>query len=377
MKHKNIIFVTDYLPSGGTHTFLTEFIKACHSIGIKIELVLFFHVNQAYQGEWNHFLTPYCIPLRRVGIFSVFERYQSLKKLKLIKKKTVIISDLFVPSLVSLFFFCRLFYIFHGKDSLEKRSRNTSKASRKKISILISQIVELVVLNSAEKIIVLSNYAKSLLQEIDQKKIIVIHPGINNLSLITKLLLKPKTFFRKKYKLPSKSKLLVLSGRIEPRKGFLPFFTELAKQSTASNIHVVFLSHFSQSEILNEFFSSIDPLKQNITLINNPSRETYLEYVRCSSVYVLPSVDLETYGFVSQEALMLGVPVIAFKHVGANKEIIPNEYMLNTFSFKELVNKALETEESTYSSTTSKIYKTSWEDFVKKLIKQTSQSKKA
>lgn len=185
---------------------------------------------------------------------------------------------------------------------------------------LIMPIIEKIIVNSARKIVVPSEFTKNRIiyhYKIDPSLIKVIHEGIDfkNISKLNNL--KIENFTQKE------NPFILFVGRIDdPRKGLdllLKIFKKVLIKSDCELVvigagnpeNAIYLA--KSMGILNKIFFA--------GRINESSLNTY--YKLCD-VYVCPS-RLEGFGLTILEAMTLGKPVVAF-NVGAIPELIKNYY---------------------------------------------------
>jgi len=332
VKNPRILFVTDYIPTGGSRTYLAGLLKAMAGTGSTIILFTKFPIDEAVKASLakidfhvvslskNRYAS---IPTRFWCLFTLFSSKKIIPK----KYKLVLVDFIFnltALTLISPFSVLpRILYQLHGLDYKEKESEVCSKSQPSIVANLkqfIRKKVESRVLNSLPaRIVVFSKYAKSLLFE----------EKINNSQLVA-----PGFGFIENGKSSVAEKKvrnsIVISSRIEPRKGVSDFFTKvlpLISSDLLASTDVIVLSNFYKNIHLDSFFEAISAnLCDNIQLIHNPSEKKRNQVIRDSSLVVLPSLNLETYGFSAQESLLSGIPVVAYKHC-SYPEFIPDEML--------------------------------------------------
>ncbi len=128
---------------------------------------------------------------------------------------------------------------------------------------------------------------------------------------------------RKKLGLGTVKKIILLIGRIEDRKGFPLFLSLLAKNDKKlSNVLFIFAT-----DLKNQNFQYLSlPSSPNILIKHRPTVEEKTLLYKAADLTVLPSLGLETFGFVTLESLLCGTPVVAYD-IGANSELIEKRFL--------------------------------------------------
>ncbi len=342
---KKVLFITNDFAVGGIENYVQLF----SSYLIKNQHEVWLHC-------WQHVLTPHSI--KGVHIQSIqfnptiffLVRYLTL----LIKQNLSLftfyiqrrVPDLIILNLARSAFFSlptllffklinpriKIFFQFHGSESLERKFLyNSLGESGIKIltRLFLYQKAELLVFRCVDRIICFSKYSKNELLvkkfHINESKIVIIPPGkraeIQQIS---------KVEARKKLGLSTTSPIVLTLTRLEPRKGAF-IFLEIAKEIHAldPSCIIVFCSMFEHTILSREtelFFLKHSKLKLGATIHyfqNINSLEVNLFY-SAADLFLLPSVDLETFGFTTLDALSFGLPVFGFD-IGANKELVKNK----------------------------------------------------
>ena len=122
---------------------------------------------------------------------------------------------------------------------------------------------------------------------------------------------------------PLPERFIVFFGRLEARKGIVPFGQALpAVLSAYPDLHVVLVGSedpASTAEIA-QFRQDVSLVSERVHLLGELPRNDALSVVARAELAVLPSL-WENFAFVLVEALALGVPVVA-TNCGGNPEII-------------------------------------------------------
>ncbi len=337
---KRIIFVTDYVKVGGSRTFLNDLLKEYYKAKIYVE-VIFFSKEKVDDEEYKSSRFNF-IKIPSLNYLFTFYRFFSLiswiSKFK--KHNTVILTDLFFPAfsliLIKKFFRIKtnIVYQFHGFDSYEQQSRaiyeNIYKSKHYLFSQILKKIIERFVLRNVDEVICFSNYSKSLvMKELKNfKNISVINPGYSSIFGLNKF---TKKEYRQQIGLSNEAKVILYIGRIEPRKGIFNFFNELEKNLDFSKKYtILFVSSFTDSSFAIDLFelSKKTNYISNILFINNPPRKDIDKFYYASDLMILPSLDLETFGFVTLEAMACDLPTVGFD-IGANEDLINKNLLVD------------------------------------------------
>jgi len=116
--------------------------------------------------------------------------------------------------------------------------------------------------------------------------------------------------------------VLLFVGRLVPEKGLtflLPAFKEA--QASLPNLHLVLVGDGPLREKL-QSYCAVNSLK-NVRFVGFVEPDQLPGYYAAAHALVLPSVR-ETWGFVVNEAMACGLPVIVSSEVGAANEIVLN-----------------------------------------------------
>lgn len=123
--------------------------------------------------------------------------------------------------------------------------------------------------------------------------------------------------------------IVLCTSRFEPRKGIyslLVAFTEILKNNP--NTLLVLASPLDDFYLKSSYYWQLlklidkNSITRSVHKIFNLDRVQLTKYYQAADLYVFPSLDLETFGLVSLEALSCGVPVICYKNSGAPQETV-------------------------------------------------------
>lgn len=356
----NALVISDHFAVGGNATYLRNFVRTAKQTGLHVSLVTF--VSAAGGPFDTKTAVRYKIPIRdyrfRQLLSRIFRLYRLLSDHIHDRKPDFILSDLCLPA--AAFLLCRLcvpairstpfFYQFHGSNALEKQSgmfhtRNQTNwftSIKNAVHIYVLRSLETWVLRRATVIFVMSDYSELLLRHMNiSGKIVKNPPGSESVYRNTY-----RTVTKKGAKilcgLTGDKKTVLIMSRLEPRKGVYHILDTLASdRSFLNQYQVVLCSQFDSffgDEILARHSSLA--LGHAVLLINNPALKERALLYRASDVVLIPSLDLETFGFVALEAYATGTPVISYS-TGALKEIVLPDYLVTRVgSGKDLLLKA-------------------------------------
>lgn len=270
-----------------------------------------------------------------------FQYYSFLKKIFRNYEIDIVHFSTFWSSLYSLFhpriWSLKKISTFYGAHFLEDRSRFYVNSS---IKYSIEKFIQLFILVSSDSIITFSNYSKNVITSnfsLKLKNRIHILPGFIDKKKIrrgfVKVLQKNKTL------------TLVNFGRAVPRKG-LKLLLELTKllieQGYVVKTYIASpISHLKA-------FSDLDSYEElnlfdNVHFLHSLGEDQKNALLDKADLFVLPSLDLETFGYTIIESLSRGVPVIGTP-VGAIPEILGkiDKHLLSTTISAKMLLKRVE-----------------------------------
>ncbi len=207
---------------------------------------------------------------------------------------------------------------FHSAFDLDlysiesRRSGNRVKMFVKKE---LRKVLQSVVLQSATRVFTFSRYSKKLILEHFSSSLsskIQIIPGLIDLKKINTL-----------KKRAQKHMVILNFGRAEPRKGVEQLIQALGILQKQKILFRAFIAspveYFSQFHLMKVYEE--EDLFTCLHLLHKVSNEQKTDLLSMADVFVMPSVELETFGMTIIEALAMGVPVIGTP-IGAIPEIL-------------------------------------------------------
>ena len=374
--------------SGGASTFIRGLTNELLKNSKNHLTIIYFH---DFQNQPTNEVKPqvdnYNIPLNtfngtRIKILPKRIWYL-IKVLSLLKDKAfdIVYTDLIYPTLA--FQIARtvypklhkipIYHHIHGSfleetkfEELQGKKTNLYQSIKYKIFYFIEHLT----LIKCQIISVNSVYSEQLTKKIHGNlPIIISKPGIDS-SFLPQIRKMSRSAARKKLGLNSDEKYVLFTSRIEPRKGVSTFFENFSNSKCIGAKFIV-CCHFIENRYLYDFLEKLDKSKlgSNVFLFNSPSRNQLSLLYRAANVTVMPSIDLETFGFSTLESYYYSTPVVAF-NIGANPELIPQSYLINYSSkdrWKKLYKKINYLLNNSNDIDYSR-YNYSWKSYVKKLI---------
>lgn len=384
---KKILIISDYMINGGSTTFMNGFINE-FSNNSEVE-IYFFYFCEKNNDLRDLFVNNkiYLFPVKikdSMSIKTIIRRSIALhfqfKKIDKIKFD-IVFTDLIFPSIA--FKVCKLFHLnlsktpiyhhIHGSFSEEIKSQELEGRLPnlyQKIKYRFFRYLEYIALSNCKQIFVNSNYSLNLTKKLHGNLPIEINkPGID-FSFSTSVRKISRFNARTKIGLNPKGKYILLTSRVEPRKGVSDFFENISNFKF-TDVQFLVCSHFIESRYLYNFLEKLDQSKlgSKVLLINTPSRDQLSLLYRAANITIMPSTDLETFGFSTLESYYYGTPVVAFD-IGANSELIPHSHLIkyptkNSWLklYQKINDLLINPEKNNYYK-----YNYSWQGYVKRLL---------
>ena len=389
---KKILIITEYNPVGGSITFTRGLIHELEkNKNIQLTIIYFYdHRNKPDfpKNSKNKYLT---IPLNtyngtRIKILPkrIYLLHCCLSKLNNLKYDLVF-TDLVYPTFsFQIARLCHqnfrhlpIYYHIHGSFFEETKSQEfNGKTSnfQQTIKYKILYFLEHFALKHCQKIFTNSVYSKKFTQKIHGNLALEINrPGIDFSFPLSAKKLNIFSAKRKNCLNPNHKHILFVS-RIEPLKGITSFFENITPYlKQFPSVKFIVCSHFIESSFLYDFLEKLDQSKlgSQVLLVNSPSRSQLALLYRAADVTVMPSINLETFGFSTLESYYYHTPVVAFD-IGANSELIPSSHLVKYPSkdswpkLYQKINYVLRHPDTIdYSQ-----YNYSWKGYVKKMLEK-------
>ncbi|OGG30174.1 hypothetical protein A3A63_00885 [Candidatus Gottesmanbacteria bacterium RIFCSPLOWO2_01_FULL_46_9] len=351
----NILIVTEEYAIGGTSTYLRNLIAALHACHIKTFLITQGQKQPTImKSDHIHIKLEYAWRMKTIPR-RTWATTRALHQMLRIYKFTpdIVLTDLCLPALS--YILCRytipvlrtvpIYYQFHGSFTLEHHDSSPPGLMRD-LRYNLRLAIEHFTLNKARSILCFSSYAKKILHNIIQTTtpIIMTHPGVDPVIIQARHINKSKA--RNILGISHTKPIILLASRLdEKRKAVDQFFSLLQSKKRILNESVIVLCA-NLENAPQKFYQMLRdiPSRYSIYLVHNPSRATLGLWYRASDVVVLPSVSLETFGFVTLEAYSVGTSVIAYD-IGANRELIESDWLApvaNKYALLEIIQKNLQ-----------------------------------
>lgn len=296
-------------------------------------MILFIHETK-HTGGGQFFVNAYKKILHRQNIaFDFFEGSVSRKLIYDILKKKYhkAFLHIYTPKYLPLVLLLRIIGIpivltVYGVWFLELRSQYPFQLRKKTYWLRFAQGL---IFLCSHTLIVLSTYEKKLIEyhfRYTKNKTVIIPGGVDR-TCFHPVPGSVKAKIRGKLHLPQESPIILISSRLERRKGIdliIEAFSEVMKVNPKSFLCIVFpTAEYNQFGIVPEFFHQIAKLGigENIHFVTGVSRENIPLYFQASDVFAMSSRDLETFGLATIESAASGCIPVGFR-AGATAELL-------------------------------------------------------
>ena len=202
------------------------------------------------------------------------------------------------------------FCLIHGKEINHPKGSSTNK-----------RVIN--ILNNVKKIIANSEYTKKLAIEngVNEKKIIVINPGVNPVKELDKKILKKVESLLK-----TKTPRLITVSRFDKRKSHEKVIMALRnlKQKYPDIVYIC-VGYGEEEENLKKLVKELDLVSQ-VMFFKDISSDLKNALIANSNIFVMPSIihktSVEGFGIAYVEAAQYGVPSLGGKDGGAADAIV-------------------------------------------------------
>ena len=202
------------------------------------------------------------------------------------------------------------FCLIHGKEINHPKGSSTNKRVIK-------------VLSNVKKIIANSEYTKKLAIEngVNEKKIIVINPGVNPVKELDKKILKKVESLLK-----TKTPRLITVSRFDKRKSHEKVIMALRnlKQKYPDIVYIC-VGYGEEEENLKKLVKELDLVSQ-VMFFKDISSDLKNALIANSNIFVMPSIihkaSVEGFGIAYVEAAQYGIPSLGGKDGGAADAIV-------------------------------------------------------
>lgn len=321
-----VLYPLDCFEYGGVTTVVQLYVRTVKKMGGTCVLL-------GYQGDLttpeDYFQDAHIITIPRTNGTSFIERCTGtidyMRALRQIYKKYPISLIHFSTAWSTLYTLMyqktwhrKRIMTFHGALYLEEQSARQRPAKiSERLGDMARWLIQLIGFVASNRIIVLSEYSLQLIRKcfhISRRHIDVIPGYIYDIP--------PQPIKRPHMKNKTGLQLLNI-GRAEPRKGitllletaaYLRSISAPFKLTIASPVR--YYQHFDVLEI----YESLR-LSTSVHLFHKVNQKESRELLQKSDLFIMPSLDLETFGLTALESLAMGIPVIATP-TGALPEIL-------------------------------------------------------
>ena len=213
------------------------------------------------------------------------------------------------------------------------KSLELIKTNKKKICLIHSKEINhpkgsrlnkkvLEVLNNVDHVVANSNFTKNLAIEIgvEEKRIVVINPGVDEVKEISKKdLIKAEEFFK------GKQQRLITVSRFDKRKNHEKVIMAVRNlKEIYPDIIYTCIGYGEEEENLNKLVIELK-LEDQVKFLKDIPNELKNALVAKSNVFIMPSIihkkSVEGFGIAYVEAAQYGIPSIGGKDGGANDAI--------------------------------------------------------
>lgn len=135
---------------------------------------------------------------------------------------------------------------------------------------------------------------------------------------------------------PVEDNIILFAGRMVYHKGTKQFLESLVKLKTQN--YKVILEGTGEKEFVAELvrFAIVNGIEDKIEIIGHNTYQEYLEMFYKVKLLVFPSVYAEGFGYPAYEAMLRGVPIIAFEGIGGDREWLKHDYNGISVPFKDI-----------------------------------------
>lgn len=329
---KQILLVLDFLePGGGTRVN----INLARALAKKYQITLLTGItNEERSIALLKEFKPFCQKIFTYPNITTENNWQlwrifsgTLKScFRVMSKPDLIIFNLPI-SAIAILFYSRFwsvpkYYLFHDRISFDRQSlysraeiESWSLLSRLRF-MLKNQLYDLaqkLVILLTKKVFVLSEYTQQIVARLvpsQAEKTQLIHPP-TEVKLSSR-----RSGIKTQLNLQAKEQLIVVASRIEPRKGIqlLLAASKVLRERFKQKFKLLIFGPIYQPDYfqkLNDYLVQ-HRLFSQVQLAGHLNHAQLLEVMREADLVVMPSVQYETLGVTTLEALSLGTPVIGF-----------------------------------------------------------------
>jgi len=264
-----------------------------------------------YYEDHKNLDEQFSFSVERVGGIKLLRKYRKAQLInEFIKKNKIkgIVADHW-KSLELLKTTKKKICLIHGKE-----------INHEKGTLLNKRVLE--VLNNVETIVANSEYTKKLAISlgIQQKKIIVIHPGINQVQELNK-----KTLSKVENLLKHKSPRLITVSRFDKRKNHEKIIMALRNlKQIYPGIVYVCIGNGEEEKNIKTLVTELS-LQEQVMFFKDISNDLKNSLIAKSNIFVMPSIihkkSVEGFGIAYIEAAQYSVPSLGGKDGGASDAI--------------------------------------------------------
>lgn len=227
---------------------------------------------------------------------------------------------------------------FHGPWHDEYRVKTGGSRLKSSLGVRLRKAIDLLTLQRAQKIRVLSDYMKEEVLRIDprlESKIVVIPGGVNTERFRPA---KSRAAVRADLKIPEGRRLLFTVRNLTPRMGIqnlIPAMEKIVKTHPDALLHIG--GDGPQRQPLTRMIENLG-LDDHVKLLGRISDDELKAYYQAADLFILPTRDLEGFGLVTLEAMASGAAVLATPQGGTSEIARGHE---NLFLFNNATTEAM------------------------------------
>tara|TARA_Y100001970_G_scaffold293397_1_gene439948 strand:- start:3260 stop:4345 length:1086 start_codon:yes stop_codon:yes gene_type:complete len=282
--------------------------------GLSIELSKHYMIKvfaDHFNGHEN-FDNTQSFTIERVGGIKIFRKFRKAQLINEFLKKNKNIKGIIADHWKSLELIKsnkKKFCLIHSKE-----------INHEKGSLINKRVLK--VLNNVDKVISNSEFTKNLAINIgvNENKIIVIHPGVDEIKDTNEKFLKEAQKILK-----NKNPKLITVSRFDKRKNHEKIIMAIRNlKQIYPNIVYTCVGYGEEEKNLKDLVRQLD-LKEQVIFVKNISNDLKNALVAKSNIFVMPSIiykkSVEGFGIAFIEAAQYGIPSIGGKDGGASDAI--------------------------------------------------------
>ncbi len=331
MRDKNlpIMFVHQQKHIGGGQTYVDGLKKGVSDLGYNTELVESASLQKIILKLWSS--------KSRYVVWGVYDRFPLL------------------PFIISRILNKQNILIIFGIWKMESRSlfrdiNNSEKLREQKMREMYYLIRQFIFILFSSGVAHLSRYSKNLFYSVNLFRILrnknssIIYGGVDK-NIFKQIAVKEKIKLREKLGINGKDVILLMVGRIEKRKNYadaLNILKRMREKMPERNIFlniIVSFGNFNDYLSLDSFLKEVNNLNLGpfVRILSGIENKDLPDFYHTADIFLMLSKELETFGLVTLEALISGLPVFGYNEC-ATPEILDNSKVKTLFKIGDFEN---------------------------------------